>query len=326
MAIQGKLDLMQSIEARLADVLTANDMARTMAIIKDELGGYAVEALAGDGVIDSDLMEAYLSAKAIEGRSAKTLERYRYVLTRAFQEMKVSERKATVYHLRGFLMSERKRGVSDSTLEGTRSIFSAYFNWLQREALITQNPCVNLGPIRCQKVVRLPFSDVEIERLKEACGEIRDKAIVCFLLSTGCRISEVVALNRTDVDMQGMQCKVLGKGNKERVVFIDNVTRMNLRRYELARSDDSPALFAGSGSARLTPGGVRKMLKSLEAISGVENVHPHRFRRTLATNLINRGMPIQEVARVLGHDKLDTTMDYVYLDDANVREAYRRYS
>ena len=101
---------------------------------------------------------------------------------------------------------------------------------------------------------------------------------------------------------------------------------MNLRRYELARSDSSPALFVGRGSERLTPGGVRKMLKGLEAISGVENVHPHRFRRTLATNLINRGMPIQEVARVLGHDKLDTTMRYVYLDDNNIREAYRQYS
>lgn len=326
MPIETKMTLMNNIEQKLSMVLTAFDMGRVMEIMRDELSDYSVEALEHDGTVESDLLDAYITAKSIEGRSPKTLERYRYVLNRVFADIKVSERKTTVYHLRAFLMSERKRGVSDSTLEGFRSIFCGYFNWLQRESLITQNPCANLGPIKCPKVVRLPYSDVEIERMKEVCTTPRDKALICFLLSTGCRISEVVALNRADVDLQQLQCTVTGKGNKQRIVYIDNVCRMNLRRYEVSRSDTSPALFAGKGTERMTPGGIRKMLKQVGMDSGVENVHPHRFRRTLATNLIARGMPIQEVARVLGHDKLDTTLRYVYIDDRDVQVSYRKYS
>lgn len=325
MAIENAVDILNNIEERLSTILTAHDMSITMDVIRDEMCNDA-EVQDDGGEVSSDLLDAYLTAKSIEGRSENTLIRYRYILTRALSEMKISERKATVYHLRGFLMNERRRGVSDTTLEGYRSILNAYFNWLQRESLITNNPCVNLGPIRCPKVVRMPFSDVEIERLKEACTTIRDKALVCFLLSTGCRIGEVVSLNRADVDLQNMQCKVRGKGDKERVVFIDNVARMNLRRYEFARSDTSMALFAGRGSERMTPSGIRKMLKVLGRRAGVENVHPHRFRRTLATSLINHGMAIQEVSRILGHDQLDTTMKYVYIDDMDVRTNYRKYS
>lgn len=325
MAIEAKLDLMHSIEARLANVLTAHDMSVTMAVIRDELSACTIDIPEQSGSLDGDLLSAFLSAKAIEGRSPKTLERYRYVLMRAFHQMNVSERRTTVFHLRGYLMQERQRGISDMTLEGYRSIFSSYFTWLQQEALLTHNPCVNLGPIRCPKVMRLPYTDVEIERMKEMCRSIRDKALICFLLSTGCRISEVVALNREDIDWQGMQCKVRGKGDKERIVYLDNIARMNLLRYESARTDASPALFVGKGSSRMTPGGIRWMLKKVGKAATVENVHPHRFRRTLATNLINRGMKIQEVARVLGHDKLDTTMRYVYIDDKDVQVSYRKY-
>ena len=154
----------------------------------------------------------------------------------------------------------------------------------------------------------------------------RDKAIVCLLLSTGCRISELCALNRGDVDFQNKQCAVLGKGNKERTVYLDSVASMILKRYLKSRTDFSQALFVGKGTERLTPGGVRFMMKTLEEDSGVENVHPHRFRRTLATNLLNRGMPIQEVAKILGHEKLDTTMMYAFVDEQNVKASYCKYS
>ena len=322
MSIEKNVDLLKRIEERFSNVLTVHDMTIAMEIVFDEI----YNETDCEDTIGLDMLEAFLSAKAIEGRSDKTLIRYRYVLNRALTEMHITERRITVYHLRSWLMKERDRGVSDCTLEGYREIFSSYFNWLQREALITNNPCVNLGAIRCAKVVRLPFTDVEIERMKEACDNIRDKALICFLLSTGCRISEVVALNREDINMQNLVCKVHGKGNKERVVYIDNITRMNLKRYEKSRTDLYPALFIGRGTERMHPGGIRRMLKHIEQKSGVENVHPHRFRRTLATNLINRGMPIQEVARVLGHDKLDTTMEYIYIDDKDVQVSYRKYS
>ena len=140
--------------------------------------------------------------------------------------------------------------------------------------------------------MKLPYSDVDIEKLKESCRTVRDKAIVCFLLSTGCRISEVTQLNRQDVNLSRMECKVLGKGNKERIVYMDSVATMVLKRYLSKRTDHYNALFIGKGPSRMTPGGIRNMLVTLGQDSGVANVHPHRFRRTLATNLINRGMAI----------------------------------
>lgn len=174
--------------------------------------------------------------------------------------------------------------------------------------------------------LKVTFSSVDIEKLKEKCTCSRDKAIICFLLSTGCRISEVTQLNKSDIDFQKKQCKVLGKGNKERIVYIDDVTILLLNRYFSERKDQSEALFVGKGTARMTPAGIRYMLRNLAEDANVENVHPHRFRRTLATNLIYRGMPIQEVAKILGHEKLDTTMKYVYLDNNTLKFSYNKFS
>jgi site-specific recombinase XerD len=149
--------------------------------------------------------------------------------------------------------------------------------------------------------------------------------MISFLLSTGCRISEVCGLNRESVDLKNLECTVLGKGDKERTVFFDDVTAMLLNRYFSERKDNSPALFAGKGTDRMTPGGVRAKLKTIAQRAHVENVHPHRFRRTLATTLIDRGMDIQEVAALLGHEKLDTTLKYVYINKVNVKNAYKKY-
>lgn len=169
--------------------------------------------------------------------------------------------------------------------------------------------------------------DVDLELLKTHCKRTRDKAIILFLLSTGCRISEVTQLNRTDVDFDNLVCKVLGKGNKERMVYIDAVTAMILNEYLQSRKDDSPALFVGKGSPRLSQGGIRLVLKNIQKDAQIKTtVHPHRFRRTLATNLIHRGMPIQEVARILGHEKLDTTMKYVCLNDSDIKFSYNKFA
>jgi site-specific recombinase XerD len=172
----------------------------------------------------------------------------------------------------------------------------------------------------------LPFSQTDIELIKENAKTIRDKAIVCFLLSTGARINEVCSLNRGDIDFQSMEATVLGKGNKERTVYLDTVTAMLLKRYFDSRTDTCPALFAGKRNERLTPDGVRRMLKVIEKNSGVENVHPHRFRRTLATRLIDHGMTITEVAAILGHESLNVTSRYVYVEKQNVKNNYNRYA
>ena len=327
MSLAAKQQLVRGISGRLADMVTAAQRDAILAMMTEELEGFEVEAVAGSGAaISMDLLDEFLSAKTIEGKSPRTVERYRYTLTRILTEIGVPVSRITVYHLRAYMMQERNRGISDSTLEGYRSIMRSMFTWLHREGLIPSDPTANLGTVKCPKVMRLPYSDVEVERLKAACTTTRDRALVCFLLSTGCRVSEVVGLDRNAINWQEMSCRVFGKGSKERTVYLDSVTAMYLRQYLAERCDDDPALFYSRNHGRLTVNGVQRMLKTLEASTGIPNVHPHRFRRTLATNLIGRGMPIQEVAFILGHEKLDTTMKYVYIDARDVRTAYQKYS
>ena len=326
MAIEAKATLLRGLEQQLSTQITAADMAKVLTAVADQLAGYEVRQIdTGDVMID-DLLDAYLAAMQIQGRSDKTVQRYRYAIQRMMAAVRVPTRGITVYHLRQYLAQEKARGISDRTLEGNRQVFSAYFNWLQREGLIAQNPTANLGAIKCQKKIKVTYSEIDMERMKHSCKSLRDRAIIAFLASSGCRISEMVRLDRGDVDLVNLECTVLGKGNKERVVYLDPVTGMLIREYLAQRSDDSPALFAGKGTDRISAQGVRRMLTVLAGDSRVDHVHPHKFRRTLATNLIRHGMPIQEVAAILGHDKLDTTMQYVVLDKTDVKNSYRKYA
>ena len=325
MAIEAKAVLLKGLEQQLSTQITAADMARVLSAVSDQLAAFDVSQTAAEDTQD-DLLDAYVAAMRIEGRSEKTIARYTYLIGRMMESVKVNTRSITVYHLRQYLASEKARGISDRTLESNRQVYNAYFNWLFREKLIDDNPVANLGAIKCAKKIKAVFSEADIERMKFCCKTIRDRAILAFMLSTGCRISEMCQLNRDDVDLNTMECRVLGKGNKERIVFLDQVAAMLLREYLAQRTDDSPALFVGRLTNRLSPNGVRKMLSVISESSTVERVHPHKFRRTLATSLIRHGMPIQEVAAILGHDKLDTTMQYVIMDKTDVKNAYRRYA
>jgi len=271
-------------------------------------------------------LNCFIDAKRIEGRSEKTLKRYSYILRKFFEKINLPIESITIFHMRNYFANEKQRGLCDKTLSGMRDIFNSFFGWLQKEGMLTSNPCANLGFIKCVQKIRLPFSDVEIERLKENCDSTRDKAILCFLLSTGCRISETCALNKDDINFEKLECIVLGKGGKERTVYFDNVTAMLLKRYFAERTDNSEALFVGRGTDRMKPGGIRKKLHQLGEKANVENVHPHRFRRTLATTLIDHGMSIQEVATILGHEKIDTATTYIYVNIENVKNAYKKFA
>lgn len=326
MSIADKQSLMRDTEMRIAAFLTADNVSKVMQILSESLGAFEIERINDEmnDVESEELLKTFLNAKRLEGRSDKTIERYEYIIRRMYEALNVPVSKISVFHLRNYLSDEKARGVSDSTLDGTRQVLSAYFGWLRKENLIVADPTINLNPIKSVKKVRKPYSSIDIEKLKECCDNNRDKAIISTLLSTGCRISEICALNRNDIDFVNKEILVLGKGNKERTVFIDDVTAMLLQRYLEERKDDSEALFVGKGTSRLKPGGIRKLLNVVATKAGVENTHPHRFRRTLATNLIDHGMPIQEVASILGHEKLDTTMKYVYINKNNVKNAYTK--
>jgi site-specific recombinase XerD len=327
MAIADKHMLIKNLENQLSDVLTATALSQTLGAVTEVLTDFSVESTAKKGETNSDeLLDAFISAKTVGGRSEQTINRYRYVVKSMLKQVNVPINRINVYHLRNYMMYKKDTGSSERTIEGYREVFSSFFGWLYREKLIDENPCANLEPIKQPKMVKNPFMDVEIEMIREVCETDRDKALINFLLSTGCRVNEVSRLNVEDIDFQNLEVKVLGKGNKERIVFLDDITAMLLKRYLKNRKNGSEALFCGKRSNRMTTGGIRFALKTLEKKAGVQNVHPHRFRRTLATNLINRGMSIHEVAAILGHENINTTMTYVKVDKRNVKNAYLKYA
>lgn len=327
MSLEAKQAMIRKLDKAMSDVLTAGQIESMIAALTDILGGYEVEAVAdpGEDVTTEEFLQAFLAAKQIEGRSPKTLARYEYMIRKMLADVKVPAKDVTIYHIRSYFMREKQRGISDRSIEGARSIASSFFGWLFKEGLIQRDPTGNLGTVKYIKTIKKPFSAVEMELLRENCKTDRDRALVSFLASTGCRISEVCALDR-DIDYRSGECTVMGKGAKERRVYIDQVTIMHLDRYLSKRKDQSPALFVGKGTERIAPNGVRVALNRIGKRANVENVHPHRFRRTLATNLISRGMEIQDVAAILGHDNINTTMTYVYIDQTAVKSSYQRYA
>lgn len=326
MAFEAKTSFLEEIRRRIAPDVSAEAMPRILKTVAEVMDGFDIQEMPAEGLMKDDLIEQYAAALKVEGRSQKTIDRYLYTIGRMLAAVKVPVRKVTIHHLRAYIAREQTRGIKDTTLEGNRQVYSAFYNWLQRESLIDHNPTANLGAIKCAKRKKQIYSEIDIEKLNQHCGIIRDRAIIAFLGSTGCRISEMTGLNRDEVNLEKLECVVHGKGNKERTVFISPVAGMLVREYLESRTDDCEALFAGKGGKRFQPGGVRAMLNRIAKEAGVEHVHPHKFRRTLATNLTRHGMAIQEVATILGHEKLDTTMKYVVLNNEDIKNAYRRFA
>ena len=323
-----KTNIINEFTAELSDRMDADSLRLATNTLTTLLANYEIQPKCTElAVIDTEsemLLKKFLATKRLEGRSEKTVERYRYIIQRFSDEMNLPYKDVDVYALRLYLATLTQNGCSDNTVNGIRAIFSSFFSWLHDEGFLDSDPSANLGAIKCKKVIRLPYSNVELEQIKANCTTQRDRAIVEFLLSTGCRIDEMTSLNITDINFSTQEAKVLGKGNKERVVYINDVASMHLRKYLSSRSDSNDALFVGKGDIRLNNGGVRAMLKRIEASSGVENVHPHRFRRTLATNLIQKGMAVQDVAAILGHANINTTMTYIHMDADNVKNTCKK--
>lgn len=326
MAIDAKVSFISMMEKDLASVVTVEQMDRIRRSVVELLDKFVMTELREQDLEDDDLLQCYLDAMKVQNRSPKTVARYEYIIKNVMKAVKVPTRRINVYHLRNYISKEQARGLKDSTLEGIRQVISAYFNWLQREALIEKNPTANLGAIKCEKKKLKRYTGIEIAKLHINCRNARDRAILHFLSSTGCRVSEMTELNREDVDLERLECIVHGKGNKERTVFMSDAAGAAIREYLEGRRDDNEALFVGRCRERLQPGGVRFMLNELAERAGVEHVHPHKFRRTRATELTRRGMPIQVVAKILGHEKIDTTMRYLDIDNEQVRSEFRRFA
>ena len=324
--IDAKVSFMNQMEMKLSTEITADAMGRTMKIMSDVLEGFDLREIVRNDDAPDDLLAGFLNALRVEGRSQITIDRYAYEIGRLMTFLGISTRKITVYHLRDYMAYEKGRGIKDSTLKGLREIFSSYFNWLQRESLIDRNPIVNIGPIKVPKKKKELYTEVDLEKLKRNCTNNRDLAIVLFLYATCCRIGEVVELNRNQVIIENQKVVVHGKGDKERKVYFDSVTAEALKQYMEERTDDCEALFINRYKERFHDNGIRAMLKKLAKRAGVNHVHPHKFRRTKATDMARHGMPIQDVQAILGHEKIDTTMQYVQMNDTDIESSYRRFA
>lgn len=277
---------------------------------------------------NESLLSKFLAAKRVEGCSAKTLNYYQSVLLKLFSMIPVSVLHMKTEHIRSYLSAYADRTkCSKSNLDNIRRILSSFFTWLEEESYILKNPVRRIHKIKVDKTVKDTYSDEAMERMRDECHCLRDLAIIDLLASSGMRVGELVRLNREDIDFDNRECIVFGKGSKERPVYFDARTKIHLKNYLDSRTDDNPALFVSllKPYNRLQISGVEIRLRSLGRELGIPKVHPHKFRRTLATRAIDKGMPIEQVQRLLGHTQIDTTMQYAMINQKNVKVSHQKY-
>lgn len=273
-----------------------------------------------------ELLKRYFAWKSTEGMSERTLKQYKFVVDKALDEIRKPLAEISEDDVFMYLSLLKYNGAKDTYLRNVRNNLSALFNWLFTKGLIKNNPMKGISPIKVDKTIKEAFTAVEMEQLRRAADNERDLAIVELLYATGMRVSEMENLNRSDIDFINKVVKVYGKGGKERHVYINSTAAYYLEMYLKTRKDNEFALFVGSRSPykRLEVSAIQRMLRELGKKAGVEKVHPHRFRRTLATNLLRKGMTIEEVSKILGHEKLDTTMIYCNINQDAVKNEYMR--
>ena len=275
-----------------------------------------------------ELLGAFISSKKVEGCSDKTIHYYKSSIEKLIATVKKNVCDIATNDIRCYLAEQQEqRGLSKVTIDNLRRIYSSFFSWLEDEDYITKSPVRRIHKVRTDALVKEVLTDENIEVLRDSCQELRDIAMIDLLLSTGMRVGELVKINRDDIDFQERQCVVFGKGNKEREVYFNARTKIHLKKYLEQRTDTNPALFVSlhEPHTRLTISGVEVRLRQLGKRVNLNKVHPHKFRRTLATMAIDKGMPIEQVQKMLGHVKIDTTLHYAMVNQTNVKIAHRKF-
>ena len=275
-----------------------------------------------------ELVNLFLSAKQVEGCSKKTIIYYNSTIEKMLIKIKKQVYNINTDDLRKYLFDyKNENNSSKTTIDNIRRIFSSFFSWLEDEDYIIKNPVRRIHRVKTGRVVKEVLTDENLEVLRDKCKEIRDLAIVELLTSTGIRVGELVKLNIEDIDFNERECVVFGKGESERVVYFDARTKIHLMKYLQSRTDDNPALFVSLNNPydRLGISGIETRLKDLGNKCNIDKVHPHKFRRTMATNAIDKGMPIEQVQKLLGHVQIDTTMQYAIVNQNNVKLAHRKF-
>ena len=277
---------------------------------------------------NEELINKFISAKEIEGCSKRTTKYYESTLLKMNSKMNKGITHMTTDDLRTYLTDYQKiNDCSKASVDNIRRNLSSFFSWLEEENYILKSPMKRIHKIKVDKVIKETYSDETLELLRDNCDCLRDLAIIDLLASTGMRVGELVKLNINDIDFENRECVVFGKGNKERPVYFDARTKIHLKNYLNSRIDLDPALFVSLDAPheRLNISGVEIRLRQLGRRLGIQKVHPHKFRRTVATKAIDKGMPIEQVQSLLGHSQIDTTMHYAMVNQNNVKESHRKY-
>lgn len=281
-----------------------------------------------DSKSNEELIGRFIEAKRIEGCSEKTLHYYQKTITDMVSVIGKEVMHITTEDLRKYLTDyqETKR-ISKVTVDNVRRILSSFFSWLEDEDYILKSPVRRIHKVKTALTVKETYTDEALEQMRDSCTELRDLAMIDMLASTGMRVGEMVLLNRNDINFSERECVVLGKGNKQRIVYFDARTKIHLQNYLESRTDDNDALFVTLREpyTRLTIGGIEHRIRELGKSLGMNKVHPHKFRRTLATVAIDKGMPIEQLQHLLGHKRIDTTLQYAMVKQSNVKNAHRKY-
>ena len=327
-----KKTLINQIQTEMSGVLNNAQRQKLSEVLEHCFFNVDVVALDNENLIQSKsnltLKEEFLSAKQVEGCSERSVNYYSSTLDNLIKSLVKPFNQIETEDLRVYLSEyQKKNDASKQTIDNIRRILSSFFTWLEDEDYILKSPVRRIHKIKTMKQVKETYSDESLERLRDNCKTIRDLALIDMLASTGMRVGELVKLNRVDVDFVNRECVVLGKGSKERVVYFDARTKLHLQNYLNSRTDENEALFVSllEPHNRLEIAGVEIMLRKLGRSLEINKVHPHKFRRTLATRAIDKGMPIEQVQKLLGHQKIDTTMEYAIVDKQNVKNSHKKY-
>lgn len=327
-----KNQLITNILQSMMPILDNLQMEQLQVILQTELSNCQITESEQQTAIplqsDAQLIGSFLSAKRIEGCSEKSLKYYQKTIQTMLERIHKEIRKIVTDDLRLYLTDyQTENNSSKVTIDNIRRILSSFFSWLEDEGYIFKSPIRRIHKVKTDKIIKETYTDEELEKLRDNCVEERDLAIIDMLASTGMRIGEMVLLNRKDVNFQERECIVFGKGRKERIVYFDARTKLHLKNYLDSRKDDNEALFVSlkKPAKRVTIGGIESRLRKMGNELEIHKVHPHKFRRTLATMAIDKGMPIEQLQELLGHQRIDTTLQYAMVKQSNVKLAHKKY-
>ena len=324
-----KQQIIESIIQQMLQHLDNVQLQRLKSVLEHELFDCEIKTQAKRDEDDGNqLLDSFITAKRIEGCSEKTLKYYRTTIENMIEAVGKSVRHIQTEDLRTYLTNyQQKNSPSRVTIDNIRRILSSFFSWLEDEDYVIKSPVRRIHKVKTATNVKETYTDEDLEKMRDNCVELRDLAIIDMLASTGMRIGEMVLLNKADIDFNERECVVFGKGDKERVVYFDARTKIHLRNYINSRTDENPALFVTLRSPfeRIKIGGIETRLRKMGKELEIEKVHPHKFRRTLATMAIDKGMPIEQLQQLLGHKRIDTTLQYAMVKQSNVKQAHRKY-